>query len=169
MTALTIDLRLGRQSDALTIALMSRHLIEAGLGWRYRPDVVRRMIDDPETIVLIACSGACPVGFAIMKFGEERAHLVLFAVQPAYQRRGIGRRLFDWLVESALTAGIASIHLELRADNRSARWFYRRLGFAETLKIPGYYQGREAAIRMVRTLRCGSASSFRWQPPRRRA
>ena len=78
---------------------------------------------------------------------------------PARVRRlchrhlGIGRRLIDWLVESARVAGIASIHLELRADNVSAQAFYRALGFSETLVVPGYYDGRVSARRMLRMLR----------------
>ena len=41
---------------------------------------------------------------------------------------GIGRRLHEWLIEPARVAGIASIRLELRADNAAALSFYRRLG-----------------------------------------
>jgi ribosomal-protein-alanine N-acetyltransferase len=156
VTAAPITLRLARPCDAHAIALMSRDLIEAGLGWGYRPGKVRRLIDDTDTVALVACVGDCPVGFAIMAFGEEHAHLVLLAIQPAHQRRGIARRLVKWLLESAVTAGIASVHLELRANNMAARGFYRALGFDETLGVPGYYRGCESAIRMVRILRTGA-------------
>ena len=56
-------------------------------------------------------------------------------------------------MESAATAGVASIHVELRARNTGAHAFYRAIGFAETLRVPGYYSGRETAIRMIRMLR----------------
>ena len=140
-------------SDAATLAGMSRDLIEDGLGWRYRTQSVRQLIVDPETVTLVARSGESLAGFGIMKFGDERAHLVLLAVQPQYQRRGIARRLIQWLVESAAIAGVASIHVELRAQNTVAYAFYRAIGFAETLRLPGYYSGRETAIRMLRMLR----------------
>ncbi len=61
-----------------------------------------------------------------MQFGDLHAHLALLCVPPAQQQRGIGRRLIEWLVESARVAGIASIRLELRADNAAALYFYRR-------------------------------------------
>jgi len=165
MPAVAITLRLARSGDAQALALMSRELIETGLGWRYRPDAVCRLIHDPDTVALIACERAKPVGFAIMKFGQERAHLLLLAVQPGYRRHGIGRRLMQWLLASAATAGVASVDLELRADNRVARVFYGALAFAETARIPGYYQGRAAAIRMVRVLRTESPVPVRWEPP----
>jgi ribosomal protein S18 acetylase RimI-like enzyme len=52
-----------------------------------------------------------------------------------------------------VTAGVESIHVELRAHNTAAYTFYRAIGFAETLRLPGYYSGRETAIRMLRLLR----------------
>ncbi len=73
-----------------------------------------------------------------MQFGNEHAHLVLLCVQPLARHRGIGRRLTEWLVESARVAGIQLIRLELRADNAAALAFYRRLGFTETQRVPGY-------------------------------
>jgi ribosomal-protein-alanine N-acetyltransferase len=89
------------------------------------------------------------------------------AVRPSAQRRGVARRMTSWLVESALIAGIASIHLELRAQNRAAYAFYRSVGFGETLRLPGYYRGRETAIRMVRLLRAPNLSAPIWRPPKR--
>ena len=141
------------------LAAMSRDLIETGLGWRYRTLSVRQLIDDPEAVTLVARNGESLAGFGIMKFGDERAHLVLLAVRPLYQRRGIARRMIHWLVESATTAGMASVHVELRASNTGAHAFYRAIGFAETLRLPGYYSGRETAIRMLRMLRLPAGSA----------
>ena len=95
----------------------------------------------------------------------QRDQLVLIAVQPTRRRNGIGRRLVDWLLESAVTAGMASVHLELRADNEAARRFYRALGFSETVLMPRYYDGREAAMRMIRVLRAPGPLPLSWHPP----
>jgi ribosomal-protein-alanine N-acetyltransferase len=84
-----------------------------------------------------------------MRYGDDVAHLNLLAVEPAHRRRGVARSLVRWLEETALTAGIFIIGLELRAGNEAARGFYRSLGYRELGQIPGYYQGVESAIRMV--------------------
>jgi ribosomal-protein-alanine N-acetyltransferase len=162
-----ITLQLASPSDAEAIAAMSRDLIEAGLGWQYHTQRIRGLMRDPETATLVARDGDRVLGFAIMCFNDERAHLVLMAVRPATQRRGIARRMTRWLLESAATAGIASIHLELRAQNKAAYSFYRAMGFGETLRLPGYYRGRESAIRMMRMLRAPNASAPVWRPPKR--
>lgn len=165
----TISIRLADARDAKTIAVMSRDLIEPGLGWRYDAPRILGRIRHRDTVTLVASEGGRTAGFAIMEFGEERAHLVLLAVLPTHRRQGIGRRLLDWMVESALVAGVGSIHLELRASNEAARAFYKAMGFTETLTVPGYYRGpggaKESAMRMLRMLRSTDTPTWNWQPP----
>lgn len=148
-----ITLRLAVRRDALALAAMSRDWIESGLGWTYRPERMRRLITQRETQTLVASGEEGAVGFAVMQFGDERAHLVLMAVAPALRRRGVGRALLQWLLDSAVVAGMSSVHLELRERNRDAMAFYRAMGFGQTLLMSGYYQGREHAVRMMRVLR----------------
>ena len=151
--------------DARAIALMSRETIEHGLAWKYDPARVQAAIRRRDMSVLTAVDRGALAGFAMMEFGEERAHLVLLAVRPTHRRRGIGRRMFEWLLESALTAGIESMHLEMRASNDAARRFYRALGFSETIVIPRYYIGSESALRMIRVLRAAAPRAVAWRPP----
>ena len=180
-----IGVRLAETRDAQAVALMSRDFVEAGLGWKYDAARVLRAIRDRETLAVVACEGSRPggspstspaaghgtlTGFAIMDFGDERAHLVLLAVRPSHRRLGIGRRLLDWLLESARCAGMASVHLELRAANDAARRFYRAMGFYETVLVPGYYRSgegrKEGALRMLRVLRQPGPVPYTWRPPR---
>lgn len=166
MSANAISLRLALVRDAHELSLMSRDYVESGLGWKYDASRLLRTIRNPEAVTLVACAGDLIAGFAIMEFGEERAHLVLLAVRPTHRRTGIGRRLVDWLLDSARTAGIQSVHLELRAGNEAARGFYRAMGFVETLLVPGYYRGKEPALRMLQMLRKPGVPAFSWDPPR---
>ena len=146
-------LRPAHFSEAQSLAEMSRELIEAGLDWRYTPRRLAALINHRETVVLVAIEPSRIQGFAAMQFGDERAHLSLLCVQRDRQRRGIGRRLHEWLLESARVAGIAAVELELRADNAAAHSFYRSAGYSETGLVPGYYDGQIAARRMVLRLR----------------
>ena len=124
-------LRLASPPDAYPIALMSRDLIETGLrGWAWDPQRVTRAIRAKHINVLVAAVHEHMVGFAIMDYGDTQAHLSLLAVTPSHQRCGIGRRMMAWFEESALVAGIATINLELRANNYAAHDFYRELGRA---------------------------------------
>jgi [ribosomal protein S18]-alanine N-acetyltransferase len=140
-------------TDAALLAAMSQELVEAGLRPSWGRERIRAHLRHPESIVLRARCGAMIAGFAIMRYAEDHAHLNLLAVEPLHRRRGVGRRLVRWLEETALTAGTFIIGLELRSENAGARAFYAALGYRELARIPGYYQGVEAAIRMQRDLR----------------
>jgi ribosomal-protein-alanine N-acetyltransferase len=148
----TIDIKLAKIADASTVATMSRDLIECGLGWSWTPSRISGHIQDPNAVVLLATVTAQPVGFAVMSYADAEAHLKLLAVNPAYQRCGVGRRLIGWLEESALVAGTPMIYLELRANNKCALTFYEKLGYRIIGVVADYYGGHESAIRMGRDL-----------------
>jgi len=155
-----IELKLARVRDAQQIAEMSRDLIEFGLPWSWTVRRVAAHIRSSDSNVLTAWAQERLVGFAIMQYFEEHAHLNLLGVDPAYRRCGLGRRLVEWLEETARAGGMFTVTLEVRAGQMGARAFYRILGYQEHQYVPGYYSGREAAIRMAHDLRRPSS------PPR---
>jgi ribosomal protein S18 acetylase RimI-like enzyme len=141
-----------RPADAPQLAEMSRRFIERGLApSRPAPRILSHM-RHRECVVLRARTAREIIGFAVMQFWEERAHLNLLAVAPEYRRHGVARHLLGWLEETAITAGTFEISLELRAINTEAFAFYAALGYHEVRRIEGYYQGVEQAIRMSRNL-----------------
>ena len=145
-------MRLARLADADSIANLSRDLIEYGLNWRWTPVRVAASIRADNVNVLVASMHEEIAGFAIMRYGDDDAHLDLLAVAPPYRRTGIGRQLLEWLEECAVVAGIFNVNLEVRAGNVEAQLFYTRTGYRTLLQLPGYYQGIEAALRMGRDL-----------------
>jgi ribosomal-protein-alanine acetyltransferase len=153
-----IRLGLARNDDVPQIASMSRYLIESGLPWSWNEQRVRHCLRNRECAVLAARDRRRLVGFAIMEFYDEHAHLSLLAVQPGYQRLGIGRQLIEWLEASARTAGTFTVQLEVRATNDDARRFYEKLGYREVGRKPAYYGGREDALRMMHDLAVAPSS-----------
>jgi ribosomal-protein-alanine N-acetyltransferase len=148
-----LTLRLATRVDAATIASLSRDRIEQGLGWSWGTPRVLRSIRDHETNVVVCTDATGSAGFGIMKYQDDEAHLLLLAVRAGRVRQGVGTALVGWLERSALVAGVARINLEARAGNEGARAFYLRLGYREVQVLPGYYQGREAAVRLAKDLR----------------
>jgi ribosomal-protein-alanine N-acetyltransferase len=144
--------RPAHRSDAAAIGGMSRLHVEHGLRWRWTPARIRKQIDDPETMVLVASLDGDLAGFAIMRFGDLDAHLFLLAVMPGRRRMGVGRALLEWLEKSCRTAGIQNIRLEVRWGNRQARRFYLSNGFRILGQVAGYYDRKEAAVLMGKSL-----------------
>ena len=164
-TTTDITLEIARPADAARLAALSRATIEIGLEPAWTESRVRRVMADRETVVLLArtrtVGGVAPpglAGFAIMGFGDSSAHLNLFAVAPDFQRRGVGRRMLRWLECTARVAGTFTVNLEVRARSLDAQSFYLDCGYLPGVRIPGYYQGVEDAIRMSRDLRRASTA-----------
>ena len=155
MTGPEISLRVARLSDAAEIARMSRNLIEDGLPWSWTPQRVAASVRKRNAIVVVARTPQRIVGFGIMRYGDDDAHLDLLGVHPEHRREGLGRQLVEWLEKVALVAGISAVFLEVRESNRGAQAFYQRLGYRHLARLAQYYQGRESAMRMGRELGTG--------------
>ena len=151
----TVTLGPARMGEAARIAGMSRALIEPGLPWSWTPRRVAAHMRQRDNMVVTARTDKDLVGFAMAHFGDDSVHVTLLAVAESAQRQGVGRQLLDWIEESAVTAGVFTVELELRAGNAGAKQFYTALGYRETLRVPRYYSGIEDAIRMARNLRVG--------------
>lgn len=147
-----VDIRLARAHDAQAIADMSRRDIEHGLGWSWDAPRVLQAIQDRATNVAVATRAEVLLGFGIMRYAPETAHLSLLAVAPVARHQGVGKRLVGWLEAVARTAGIERLRVEARADNANALAFYRALGFAELARVHGYYSGRIDAVRLEKRL-----------------
>ena len=94
-------------------------------------------------------------GFAMVMPAVDEAHLLNIAIDPALQRRGLGRWLLLQAMTAARQAGLFSMLLEVRPSNLGALALYRDLGFVEIGRRKGYYPavvGREDAIVMQRAL-----------------
>ena len=146
------DIRLAMTGDAQRIAAMSRDFVEYGLGWRWTPQRILRCIRDPAINVTVSGDAGRLAGFAIMQYHQEAAHLLLLAVADSHRRRGVGSALIGWLEDTVLTAGIGTIYLDARAQNRGARDFYRHLGYSEVRVNRGFYRGREDGVRIAKDL-----------------
>ncbi len=94
------------------------------------------------SLVLAHDNGHEPVGFSLFRTVADEAELLLLAVAPDHQHRGIGRLLLEQFVEQARAAGARRVHLEVR-DGNPAVELYRRAGFRPAGRRPDYYRGNE--------------------------
>ncbi|MCT4701890.1 ribosomal protein S18-alanine N-acetyltransferase [Enterobacteriaceae bacterium H20N1] len=90
--------------------------------------------------------------FAVTQVVLDEATLFNIAVDPAYQRKGLGRQLLEHLISELEARDVFTLWLEVRASNTAAIALYESLGFNEATIRRNYYptkEGREDAIIMA--------------------
>jgi ribosomal-protein-alanine N-acetyltransferase len=93
------------------------------------------------------------VGYILGWFVLDELHINNIAVHPGYQRRGLGERLLQFLLDRAVELGSRRAVLELRASNKAARRLYEKRGFRQTAVRESYYRRpTENAVLMSREL-----------------
>ncbi len=80
-------------------------------------------------------------GFSLYRTLGPEAELLLLAVAPEFQRRGVGRTLLDHFLDNARQSGATKVHLEVR-DGNPAVQMYRGAGFRLQGRRRKYYRGR---------------------------
>ncbi|MGH6859281.1 MAG: GNAT family N-acetyltransferase [Phyllobacterium sp.] len=101
---------------------------------------------------------AHPGGFVLARLVLDEAEILTIAVAPHAQRKGIGYALMDATLRHLHNARAGMLFLEVDELNMPAIGLYRRLGFKQVGKRPGYYEtaaGRVAALTMRRDLHPG--------------
>ena len=115
----------------------------------YRDEFIR---NDSKQIIVLNKKNI--IGFAIMRliisnktnaydstelFFNE-AEILQIAVDPAFQRRGVGKNLLKKIIEVGVSFGIKAIWLEVRVSNHKAINFYRKNNFYHIYTRTNYYR-----------------------------
>jgi [ribosomal protein S18]-alanine N-acetyltransferase len=92
-------------------------------------------------LYLSAREGDSVIGYVGLARAGDEAEVHTLAVDPTYQRRGIGRALLRAVLDHAVGA---TVFLEVRTDNESAIELYRSEGFDVIGIRRGYYRSSGA-------------------------
>ena len=82
----------------------------------------------------VAIDGPAIVGVVLCGQDGRRGYIYHLAVDPAYQARGLGKRLTDECLDGLRRAGLKRALILVANDNPRGRQFWRRHGWEE---VPG--------------------------------
>src|SRR5438046_3933546 len=85
----------------------------------------------------VATGGQAIVGVVLCGHDGRRGHIYHLAVDPAYQGRGLGKRLLDECLDGLRRAGVQRVIILVAGDNRRGAEFWKRYGWEE---IPGAFR-----------------------------
>ena len=82
----------------------------------------------------VATDGTAIVGVALCGHDGRRGYIYHLAIDPAYQARGLGKRLMDESLDGLRQVGLKRALILVAHDNPRGRKFWRRHGWEE---VPG--------------------------------
>lgn len=140
--------------DAVMAVMESAFDPDFGEGWT-RSQCAGILPLSGVRLVLARDEGGNVRGFSLLRVVADEAELLLLAVVPDAQRRGIGASLIEDFIAHGRGNGVRRLHLEVRDGNPAAA-MYRAFGFQREGRRPKYYSGRDGrqhdALTMARDL-----------------
>jgi len=107
-----------------------------------------RELQNSSAFYIVARKGERVVGYGGMWSISDEAHIVTLAVQGAFRRQGVGRRLLEALIKEARRRHAERVTLEVRVGNQAAQHLYTAFGFRTVAFRREYYpdNGEDAAV-----------------------
>jgi ribosomal protein S18 acetylase RimI-like enzyme len=114
----------------------------------------RHLLTKGHAALLVDAEGERLRAYVLVLFhrNTSMARLYSFAVDPPFRGRGLAKALVSEAERVALTHGVVSMRLEVRADNAAAQGLYQSLGYRTFATAPDYYEDHMEALRMEKAL-----------------
>ncbi len=113
----------------------------------------QKVILDPGGRIFFATSGERCVGCCgLIRLNEKEFEVAKMAVEPSYQKAGIGRRLLQAVIEEARSAGAHRLYLETNHVLTPAIRLYESLGFKHidpSRIIPSAYARADVYMELI--------------------
>ncbi|MGC8826055.1 MAG: GNAT family N-acetyltransferase [Anaerolineae bacterium] len=139
-----VHLRPALPEDAETAAGIDVQTFEP--MWRYPPALHAAMIARLPYYRIAEWDGL-PVGYAAGDIVLEQGQIIRLAVRPAWQGRGIGRRLLADALEFFAQQDVCPVTLNTQADNLRSRRLYEAFGFERvSVEVPALVKPLPPAV-----------------------
>src|SRR5256712_9180419 len=102
------------------------------------PDALRRRLERDRSLFVLAWDRGRLVGSLIGGWDGWRGHMYRLAVDPAWRRRGIARRLVEHVEARLRRLGAVRIDGIVVRRNRTGSAFWRALGYRHHVEVTRY-------------------------------
>lgn len=134
-----LKVRRGLVDDLDPVMIVMNNAFEDGFGERWTRSQCAGIMPMSGVRMTVADQAGDIIGFSLMRTVLDESELLLLAVSPDHQGRGIGRLLLDDFLMQGQSAGANRLHLEVRDGNRAVT-LYDRAGFHIVGRRRDYYR-----------------------------
>lgn len=154
--AIAVQLAPGESADLDAVMDVMTSAFDAGYGEGWTRSQCAGILPLSGVVLMLARDEHGAVhGFSLLRTVADEAELLLIAVAPAAQRRGVGAALLEHFIDHGRARGVRRLHLEVR-DGNPAVAMYQGYGFKPEGRRSKYYTGRDGsqhdALTMAREL-----------------
>jgi ribosomal-protein-alanine N-acetyltransferase len=107
---------------------------------RWGTENYKAELEKDENLFYVARSEERIVGFVFSRLIIPEVEIFNIAILPKFRKQGIGRKLFETILELAIDRDCQECWLEVRESNLEARRFYEKLNFQNVGRRKNYYR-----------------------------
>jgi ribosomal-protein-alanine N-acetyltransferase len=145
----SIEIRLFRPADLDRIMEIERAAFPEA---PYTRAMFRDLYRHCGALFFVARLGRRTGGYMVTCADARRAEVVSIAVDPRFQRLGIGTALMTHSLTGLKESNVRRVDLMVRETSRHAVRFYRRFGFTRVRRVRRYYENGGDAVHMRKAL-----------------
>jgi ribosomal protein S18 acetylase RimI-like enzyme len=93
-----------------------------------KKDIARKLKVNPELFLIGLIDGKV-IATAMGGYEGHRGWVNYLGVDPAYRKKGLGRKMMEALEKTLLARGCPKINLQVLVTNTEAMKFYERIGY----------------------------------------
>ncbi len=145
-----IVLRPMTTDDAVAVAALDLKCFDERDAWN--SDYFFYAARDKQSIYIVGEADGRIVACVGAEIYRDATEIETFAVEPEFQRRGLGTKIFAKLLAAVKARNSTLIYLEVRPSNTAAINFYNKFGFKIVDRVKNFYGNGEDALIMLREI-----------------
>lgn len=140
-----------KESDIANLLFLETKTNNGRTPWT--AEIFQLELQKKNSLYLVVYNKTALIAVIGMRLNLVEAHITIIAVDPAWQKKGLGTYLMQLMIDYARKLECHSVSLEVRIDNEVAKRLYQDLGFTVNFVRPNYYQDlHKDGLNMVLTL-----------------
>jgi ribosomal-protein-alanine N-acetyltransferase len=128
-------------------AFAALHAVAFHRGWT--EEELEHLLSDRNVVAHRANAGGGLAGFILSRLVQDEAEILSVAVAGSERGKGLAGQLLTLNLRRLAGLGARTVFLEVDEGNTPALRLYRRAGFRQIGRRPGYYPSSENAAALV--------------------
>jgi ribosomal-protein-alanine N-acetyltransferase len=132
--------RLGGLVEAPLVARLAEDSFEPEFREAWTAGQIAGLLGSSESWLELGEADGALIAFGLCRKAADEVELLLCATAPDWRQQGLGMELIARVAEQCRLRGARRLFLEVRSSNEAALALYRKAGFCEDGRRPGYYR-----------------------------